>query len=145
MPYPPPSSVPLSVALLNVQSNKFPIIPTAEFLSMWNWDVENFSSPGAHPVKRLLHGHIHWLGVETMHFGSSCHWRFIQPKPRMPPSPTSDYPCPPSLPSVDTCSVWHLDWLPHCQWSRGPWLMCSMHRLACSLWNRDDMLDTLQI
>lgn len=54
--------------------------------------------------------------------------------------PTGPYPRPSSLPPVDTCSLWHPDWLPHCQWSRGPWLMCNMRCLAASLWTRDDKL-----
>lgn len=144
------SSLPFCTSLcFNVQGNKSAIILTAEFLSMWNWDVGNFSSPGGidssnEETPTKMHSlaccwdHVFWqklLGAAIEDLSG-----------RNPEcTPTSPYPCSPSLPPVDTCPLWHVDWLPHWQWSRGPWLMCCMCCLAESVWNRDDMLETLQI
>lgn len=133
-PFAPPSLLLCSCFRINMQSNKSSIILAAEFLSMWNWDVGNFSSPSAiassnkkPPAKThspaLLSKQVFWqklLGAAVKDLS-----RQTADAP-----PTTPSPSPPSLPPVDTCSLWHLDRLPYCQWSRGQWMMCCMHCLV---------------
>lgn len=116
--------------------------PHSRVQSMWNWDVgRTFPRPGAIDSSNKE-------APTRMHLLARCRDRVFWQKllgaaiedlssqnPERPPA--NPNPCPPSLPPVDTCSLWHLDWLPHRQRSRGPWLMCCMHCLAGCLWSRN--------